>query len=384
LKKTNTLLFVHDSLPAEGISGMVVFLRHFTALKNWDIHILIPENAFQKEVVDLYPAHFKVHSFPIRLFWWPSFREDIPMMVRIRIWALSSLFKNYIKKIKPDVLISVPYHYYSVAIAQNAKQSHVPLISFLHDRWDITSNNPYIQSVRKHYAQQTLIKSNHILSVTKALITHYLGAMPAKAEVLFPIPDSEVKQGKVQTSIKHLIYAGTVEDHHINFFTKILPLLQEMGWQLSVISNSIDKIANLAQLFKSLNLIKAFKTNSEALEYMRNNASVILVNYGINIQDNPFASHSFPSKFVEYCGLAKPILAVAPTDSPFHQFLIAQKWLAFEEHFTISGFKNLLEKFSNERFYQKSLYQTKQLRIGAFNPIKIQERFEEVLMNLTK
>jgi hypothetical protein len=208
--------------------------------------------------------------------------------------------------------------------------------------------------------------------------------MPAKAEVLFPIPANEEKQGMVQTAIKHLVYAGTVEDHHIKFFTQVLPILQETGWQLSVISSSINKLTNLTQQFEGLNLIKAFKTNGEALDYMQKNASVILVNYGLSIIDNPFASHSFPSKFVEYCGLAKPILAVAPPDSPFHQFLIAQKWLAFEEHFTISGFKNLLENFLNEEFYQKSLNQAEQLRNGIFNPIKIQGRFVEVLISQIK
>jgi hypothetical protein len=380
LKKTNTLLFVHDSLPAEGISGMIVFLRHFTKLKDWEIHILIPESAYQKEVVDSYPLHFKVHTFPIRLFWWPSFREDIPIMVKIRVWALNNLFKKYIHQIKPHQLITVQYHYYSVAIAQLAKQIKLPLITFLHDRWDITSLNPYIQGVRTHYARQTLEKSSTILAVTEDLIKHYLVHVPSNAEVFYPIP-SDIPMNTVNTlNQKHLIYAGTIENHHFNLFELILPILAEKNWRFTVISNRLEGFTSLLDKFQCFKLVKAFETNYEALNYMQSHASAVLVNYGLTIADNPFASHSFPSKFVEYCHLGKPILTIAPQNTPFYKFLKSNNWLGFLDPFSTNSFKKLLENLDDKDFYSQNTQQTNKLSQSIFNTVKIQGNFENFLV----
>lgn len=375
-------MFVHDSLPAEGISGMIIFLRHFKQLKGWDIHILIPENAYQEAIVKQYPPHFHVHTFPLRLSWWPTFREDISIMVKLRLLVLSKLFKTYINKIKPNVLVTVQYHYYSVALSSNSKKTGIPLITFLHDRWDLTSHNHYIQSVRKYYARQALQKSEVILAVTENIVTHYLDKMPEKAKVFYPIPEGFLSEKKTAFHQKKLIYAGTVEGHHLTFFESILPLLKEIDWQFTVISNTPEKLKKLAQEYKCLAILPAFKTNRDAISYIKKHGGVILINYGLSQNDNPFAFHSFPSKFVEYCGLGLPILAVAPPGSPFHQFLKEKSWLAFMEQFSLTDLKNLLLNFNDEYFYQQNINQARELSESQFNRQIIQSKFEDILIQV--
>lgn len=372
---------MHDSLPQQGISGMIVFLRHFTLLKNWEIHILIPENAYREEIVKNYPPNFYVHTFPLRLFWWPTFREDIPIMVKIRVWVLSRLFQKYIDQIKPDQLISVQYHYYSVAIAQNAKKTKIPLICFLHDRWDLTSNNPYIQGVRMSYAQQTLKNSSVILSVTQELIQHYLGKSPNKGQVFYPIPEGYISKKTLTLSLKNLIYAGTVEEHHIVFFEKIMPHLKAINWKLTVICNDPEKLKILALNNPHLETLHSFETNKEALRYLDDNASALLVNYGLTNSANPFAFHSFPSKFVEYSHLGKPIITVAPKGSPFERFLTKNNWdllISDDQKLILT----LLNNLNQPTEWSKYAQQTEKIKNQYFNPEIIQDEFHSILTRL--
>lgn len=383
MDKPKKLLFVHDRLPAEGISGMIVFLRHFLRLQNWEIHILIPENAFNIEVINEYPKNFFVHTFKLRERWWPPFREHNSFLVNVRLFLLEIAFKKIVSRIKPDVSISVLYHYYSVVMANLCNRIKIPFILFLHDRWDDKTQKLKAQQSRLYFGEKTIKKSDFVFSVTDNLVKLYLQDLKANYEVLPPIPEGymvSIPLKKTDT----LIYAGSVDQHHLHLFDQILPVLAIHNYSFIVLTNELEKLSDLIIRHQNLVVKKSLPTNREALSFIASNASAILVNYGISEAENPDSLHSFPSKFIEYMHLEVPIITLTPKNSPFYKFLKENKWPLILEEPIVENMSIQLSLIKDKLALDNFKNIQKELVDDQYNPFQIQKRFELVLEQLLK
>ncbi len=381
MKSNKKLLFVHDSLPAEGISGMIVFLRHFKRLDDWEIHLLVPENAYRADIVATYPKNFIVHTFKFRKKWWPPFRENNSFLVKVRLFLMKKELHQFVETIQPHVLISVLFHYYSVVMARISKETGIPLIMFIHDLWDIKHSDIRIQNLRKNYAQDTILKSTYLLPVTDELIKYYLDEPISNYQILLPIPDGFIPQKKpVQT--KNIVYAGTIEQHHLNLFNDVLEVLEKKGYRLTVITNEPQKLWYLQENNSNLVVKKSFETNTQALSYIADTASAILVNYGTNKNINPFAMHSFPSKFVEFSHLGLPIITLSPTGSPFYNFLEENNYPLIITGDLKEELNQVLLNLSNEELYNQYSKACLDLAKSQFNSTNIHAQFNTVLMDM--
>ncbi|MFC3363636.1 glycosyltransferase [Pedobacter fastidiosus] len=375
------LLFVHDRLPAEGISGMIVFLRHFLRLQNWEIHILIPENASNIEVINGYPKNFFVHTFKLRRRLWPPFREHNSFLVNVRLFLLEKAFRKIVNRIKPDVTISVLYHYYSVVMANLCNRIKIPFVLFLHDRWDDKTKKLKAQQSRLYYGEKTIKKSDYIFSVTDNLVKLYLQDLNANYEVLPPIPEgytTPIPLKKKDT----LLYAGSVDQHHVRLFDQILPVLKANNYTLVVLTNELEKLDDLKNKHQNLDLKKSLPTNREALAFIASNASAILVNYGISEAENPDSLYSFPSKFIEYIHLEIPIITLTPENSPFYKFLKENKWPLILEGPIVENMSIQLGLIKDKLALDNFENIQKELVDNQYNPFQIQKRFELVLEQL--
>ncbi len=374
------ILFIHDQLPAEGISGQVIFLRHFQRLKDMEVHILVPENSYRADIVRSYPPNFIVHTFPLRQFWWPPSRESSGFLLSIRILLLSFLFKKIINEIRPQAVITVLYHYFAIGLTLGFPKKGVVLITFLHDSWIERTNSSFEKKCRIKYGARLLEKSNSILSVSKELAFLYKPKVDEKKLLVhFPIPHGGVKyklgwKDSFLNSI-HIVYAGTVEKHHLIIFEKIANAFSNTSNSFSIVSNGIDHCRYLLEYNPNLILKKAMR-NDEVLEYIAENASIVLVNYGLNETQNPFAAASFPSKFVEYSSLGLPTLCIAPMSSPFYGFLKNNNWGLLFSEANIDNMESILFSTKKRTVWESAARQAKDAYKQYFEAEKIQCQFE--------
>jgi hypothetical protein len=379
---TKKILFVHDRLPAEGISGMIIFLRHFKQLKNWQIHILIPENSFNAEIVNSYPKNFFVHTFKFRQSWWPPFRENNSILVKIRLLLMKKSFKKIFNIVKPDISISVLYHYYSVSIAALCLEKKSPFILFLHDRWDHKTIEPKAQQSRLKYGAKAIVNSNYVFTVTDNLVKLYVKNSIQHFEILPPIPAGYINSSTA-TKQNTIIYAGSLNQYHVHFFGEILTALSLKGYKLLVLTDEADKLSELTKKHHNLNIRKSLTSNLEALNFIADHATAILVNYGLNEGENLDSFYSFPSKFIEFIHLKIPIIAFAPIKSPFYLFLKENNWPLIIDTPIAEHISKLLEELDNEIVIDYFNKIQKKLVEGVYNPKLIQSRFESILDQLT-
>ena len=378
------LLFVHDQLPSEGISGQIIFLRHFLRLRDTEVHILIPQNAYRADIVKDYPKNFIVHVFPLRKFWWPPSRESNSFLLLIRIFLLSLHFKQIIRNISPDAVITVLYHYFSISLANAFPIQGVTLTTFLHDSWMEKTNDSIEKQNRIKFGNRLLTKSNHILSVTKELACLYSESIDdSKLHVHFPIPhgieNSKLIWRDSYSNSIHIVYAGTIESHHLIIFEKIAKAFNGTSNQFTIVSNGIEGCQFLLKYNPALILKAPFEKNQEVLEYMNDNASVILVNYGLNVTQNPYAASSFPSKFVEYCSLNIPIICIAPSSSPFYRFLKKNNWTLLFCDENQSNLETQIYALKERDIWEKNAIQTSNIYKQYFESEMIQTQFESLI-----
>ncbi|WP_165825449.1 glycosyltransferase family 4 protein [Pedobacter yonginense] len=292
-------------------------------------------------------------------------------------------FEKVVKDVKPDVAISVLYHFYSVALAQLCAKIKLPSILFLHDRWDNKTADKSAQQIRFQYGAEAISKSSYVLSVTEHLVEHYVKDSVSNCEIFPPIPEGYhgiSEKGAKQT----IVYAGSVNQYHIQLFDQILKVLALKNYTLLVITNELAKLNTLTKTHKNLIAKQALPSNTEAMGFIADNASAILVNYGLSEADNPDAFYSFPSKFIEFVHLNIPIIASAPKDSPFHSFLTDHNWPFMLGEPTAESMTKQLENLNNLMIVDQCFGIQRQLAAGIFNPDKIQERLESIINQAIK
>lgn len=375
------LLFIHDALPSQGISGQIVFLRHFERLKDWDIDLVVPDQVVNTSTTSL-PSNWKIHQLPSRQPFWPPFREENPILLRSRIWLWQKYIeKNILAKNKPDAILTVLWHYYAVTAANLAKKWDIPLFVIIHDCWDLRTASSRQAKIRKKYAEAVVAKANKVWSVTRQLGEYFTGKSFSNLEVLPPIP-SGYKGTKVgwKSSFNEaaiIIYAGTVEAYHYRSFGAIATAMKDSCDTLIIITNAGNETVNqLVNTFNNIKYIPSFPENQQAIEYIINHASAVLVSYGFSLTENLFAEYSFPSKFVEFSHTGLPILAVAPPESAFCTWLEENNWSLLIKLENIDAIKSMLQLLKQQQQWDNLAFQTSTVSEKYFSPERIHQVFE--------
>lgn len=374
-----SLVFIYDSLPAEGISGRVVFLRHFLALKDWDIHIVIPEYALNQEIADRYPDNFFVHTFPLRKRYWPSFSWSLHLLVWYRNILWANEIKKLLKGINPTVVIGVLSSVFSIAASYYAKQLNLRFVVFIHDNWlnGVEKNRKQI----KKYATRVLNTAYQILPVTTDLVSYFNSSLLKKTQVLLPVPCGHT--GKVlwreemKSSVNYL-HVGTVNHHTPYIFDHLLNKVLADNDKLSVIYYD-HPILHPFQHYNNFNRIDFFDTSIGALEYAINNCSALILYYGLTLEENPYALDSFPSRFVEFSHTGLPIICIAPKESSFYKFLHKKEWPLLFTQSDLGDLVSTLNLLKLSYFWRYYSNLTIALSQDEFSPEKIHNSFHTVL-----
>lgn len=370
-----SLVFIHDSLPTEGISGRIIFLRHFLELKDWDIHIIIPEYAFIQEVVDSYPENFFVHIFYLRKPYWPPFSWSFTPLVWFRNILWANEIKKLLKEISPAVVIGVLSSVFSIAASYYSKQLNIRFVVFIHDNW-LNSVKKNKKAIKK-YANSVLNSAEQILPVTVDLVTYFNRTLLKKTDVLLPIPSGHAGKAKWKEEMKSsisLLHVGTVNHHTPYIFDFLLNKVLDINDQLSAIYYDHP----ILQPFLSYNNFKRidfFDTSSQALDYAVNKCSVLVIYYGLTLEENPYALDSFPSRFIEFAHTGIPIICIAPQESSFYKFLEKKKWPLLFSKTNIEEISKYKELLKTKAFWETSANSTCDLVKREFLPSNIHDIF---------
>lgn len=379
-----SILFIHNKFPSEGASGNVVFLRHFEGLgEDYEIHIAVSEN-LKGTPVPNYSKNFHIHYIPLRKKAWPPFRESSTMLVQARIFLWQKQIEQLIQDIEPVCVISVLAHYLCVAAAQASYSKKIPFILFVHDRWDyINIHDPeHLKNQKLKFATKALNRANHILTVSESLVSKISKQYLSKTKLLFPIP-SGLKEHAVWTDEMKgsttIIHAGTINKYAVNVFTLLADKVLEPADKLKLIYVPMDFLEPLLYKYRNVSIIDFFPKSIQALEYVKGNATALLVYYGLSFDENPLAYDSFPSRFVEFTHTGVPIICIAPTGSEFHTFLKAVNWPLLYDEGTIENIKDCYDKLKNKQFWDFCAAATRNVAAKFFNPKALQSAFKQSL-----
>ena len=368
---SNKLLFIHDDIPRQGISGNIVFLRHFEKLQSWNIQIFVPEQVVNSQTYLGCKTSWNINSLPNRKFYWPPFRESSSLSINTRLWLWQkSIEKFMLKQGKPQAILTVLWHYYSVVACNISKKFNIPLFVIIHDRWDLRTNLPHIAKQRNTYAQKVLEQATKVWPVTLELGEYFLGKNSSKLQVLLPIPGGYVQKKTLWkpefANRLTLVYSGTVEKHHYQIFSTIATAMKGSEDCLIIVTNPNNEIGLvLALRFSNIKLLEYFPKNKDAVNFIVNNASAILVTYGFSIEENPFSEHSFPSKMIEFSYTGLPILSIAPVNSAFGKWLEKNQW-----HLIVTDNNTLVIKESLDLLKQKEAWNKMSSQTWSFSQKK--------------
>lgn len=377
------LVFIHNLLPTDGISGMVIFLRHFKRLEDWDIHILIPENSYVEAIVKNYPPNFFVHTFTLRKKYWLPFSAKLPFLLDIRLKQWADDITKKIKNITPDIVISVLAHFFCIPAALAAKKLHIPFYLFVHDNWAITNNTISVSKTKK-YAQIALRNATKILPVSLSLVSFYGKSHLEKTQLLFPIPNGFNQNATWNDEMASkfiLLHAGTINEYNVKIFEHILSLaMLSSNDSLKVIYGDYPALHKL-QKYSNYDRIPFFDNSINALRFAITEASALLVFYGLEPKDNVFGMDSFPSRFVEFVHTGLPIICIAPEESEFYRFLAKENWPLLFTNRNIEALKPAIQSLKKKEVWEICAEASLMLKEKYFDPAKIHQQFLNIILN---
>ncbi len=329
IRPLGNIISILDHPPGERNASSLVFRRHLTRLHDEGYAIRSVclsqyENLFEHDV----PWETK---FLPRTSKWNQFVDRWMFRANCRTWL--EQLKSSLSSHPPDTVFGLLWGKTMELSMAVADEYDSKLVLFVHD-------NPYtrVKGVKKARALQTLIEKNiaradMVYAVSQRLL-NAIGASPERSRVLLPI-GAEGTRHTVGTnglpsscefhkSRPVLAYAGTVYYELSEILKRIATKLSEIGWDLLVICNEKDRSRD-ESLWAPENIhhVPMFRTSEEARAFLRSTADALLV------ATSPAANYlrdSFPSKFIDFAQLEKPIVVVAPHDCALSDWAQSNDW----------------------------------------------------------
>ncbi len=304
--------------PMEGAGSAIIVLRHLRRLaeNGWNIYVISDwGQSTQMCEQEGWPVFFLPH----RKFWWPPLIADNSILLAIRLWLWAGVCYKFLGLSKPDAVFTY-LSAFSVILSQVAvgfsKRYSIPLSVIIHDNPECFCNSiDEAVKTRKHY--QRVIMNAHQNWYASPQLADYYSQAGDRSSILPPIPDGWKGKSKWIPAFSErplIIYAGNIWEVQFSLIGTIAVETAAAGGRLMVIVKMTPAVEAFCQKYP-VEWKEPFNTNIEALDFMAQNATALLVSYTETIDRMPWIKTSFPSKLVEYSHLGIPILIVAPVDS---------------------------------------------------------------------
>lgn len=302
--------------PEPGHGSGIIALRHLRRLhaEGWRITVACDEGARWTP-----PAGWGVISLPRRKPGWPPCREDIAVSVRLR----GRLLARELARALPgpvDVVLTVLWgDVFTEAARVVSHLWRAPLAILAHDRPELMMETPG-ESARRvwgAFARRAVHDAAIAWPVTRGLLDAYHPPRSLRVRELPPIPDPAGPDRAAWREAHRLrpvvIHAGRIHAHQRDNFDLVASTLAAAGGEFRLVAPADDPVwRELSARHPSVVRVDPFPTNEAVKDYLRENASALLVSYHHDPAVQPWAATSFPSKLIDYAPLGVPVAILAP------------------------------------------------------------------------
>ena len=364
--------------PAEDTGSPVIVLRHLQRLSQdgWNISIVAESG---QDAMACHREHWTLHSLPLRRWWWPPYRRDLPVARAVRTWLLAGECQRLMAGNPPDAVLGyLAAHddFYAEIAMRHARRCGAPLSLLVHDDATAFATDPTEKNRLRRRRASITRQAHRCWFVSPELAAAY--GLPAAAQrVLPPIPGTRPQFARWQVAFAsqpQVYYAGFVWPAQLRLLRRIAETLAEAGAGLVVVTRPSTA---LIEFFRSAPIIHLapFPSNREALAHLAREAAGVLVSYSDTVEEMPWIATSFPSKLVEYAQLGLPCAIVAPPDSAVGRWAQRDGYADFFPPTDLAQLGAWARDLQNETTWEQRSRPTRQLAGGEFNPEKIQAVF---------
>lgn len=377
------ILVVSFLPPAPGTGTPVILRRHLQRLesKGWKISIAVPE--LHLRATDDISTSWQVIPLASRRWWWPPVRPQIPLSLELRLplWRLEC--EQALGNQRPCAILTVLWDIYPLFATHLSKHWNVPLSVIIHDQEELWTSEAKRHQVQQR-SQRVLKQASRILPVSNELKDAYHLNKTQNVNVLPPIPETFNQQFVVWRDCFQqnpvVAHAGSLHPFQISNFYSLAQSLQKVNGTLLIIAKGDNP--TLLELLKTCPNVKhqePFEHNRDAIQFLADKASCILVSYAFSLNQQPWATTSFPSKLVEFSHLGLPILILAPSSTAIGRWSIEHHWLSYINQLDESQLLKVLTKLTIKETWIDMANQTRNVALTEFDANLIQSQFESEL-----
>ena len=375
------ILFASNSPPKQGAGSPIIIDRHLRRLssKNYKVSILATE---QSIVTENFPDSWQTIAMPMRRWWWPPYRPEIPGLLdlRFRCWQLEC--ERVLMNERPSAILTVLKGVYSLFAAHLSKSWQIPLTVIVHDQEELWASSETESSWIRQHSIAVLNQAARVWPVSQELGDAYKVKGPSKISVFLPIPEGK-HQSFVEwkDSFKNpvIAYAGSLYVGQSDLFSSIASALKKInGTLLLIIPKDKFDLLNLPD-YSNVKYQEPFDKNVDVINFLSENASCILVPYPLDLTKHPWAATCFPSKLVEFSHLGLPLLTVAPPNTAFSNWAKRHNWLSHLSDTNEAELLKFLNQLTKKETWMKMAQESRDVAADEFNPNVIQAQFESEL-----
>ncbi|WP_406827379.1 hypothetical protein [Pedobacter sp. KACC 23697] len=316
-------------------------------------------------------------------FWHPPLRKVTPLLTRVRTrFQAKSLIQTF-NFTKGDILIGLLEDYVSYLICFLAKQADIPFYLFFHD-----------DNIFNRYFKENILTRKQINSIIENCRHFFVVSEPMKevislhggknVSVIYPIPDGAfVAHGK---RIKPEKFTFAISGMLLPYFfektvEKINDAVEETDTNLTLIGSFNQEYKDSLQHKIKISIYPRFEKLYDLFKFLVEETDVIIVFYSSDTNEEIRSRYSFPSRFVEFCHLGKPILIIAPESAAISKWAIKNSWLSYVNNETKTDLVGVINKLKNPDFRLACIKQCQYFAEKDFNPMIIHNRLKLLIEN---
>lgn len=368
--------------PDMGTGSPIIMLRHLRRLAahGWKVSV-VGESGQSTSNTEGWP----VYHLSLRKAWWPPFRPENALLRKVRMGLWAGECAGFFDPPPQAVLtyLSLYSELHSEVAAHYALRCGAPLTVIVHDY------PPDFPGFQKQKVEAVLRRNQWILEqaqqtwfVSPELADKY--ALPAKKKkVLIPIPEGCATPARWRAEFAQkplLVYAGYSYPAQIPLFRKLARAIDSAGGRLLILSRKTPEIEDLCAS-EPVEHRELFATNREALEFVSSSAAALLVSYCERVEEMPWITTSFPSKFAEFSHTGLPTLIVAPGESAIGTWALRNGYPDFLTADRLDSVGAFVENLKSESAWTKKSQSVTRFAQTEFNPDVIQAALESKLTN---
>ena len=368
--------------PDLGTGSPIILLRHLRRLAahGWRVSV-VGESGQSAQNTEGWP----LFHLSLRKVWWPPFRPDNALLrsVRMRLWAgeCAGFFEQSPQAVLTYMSLYSELH--SEVAAHYALRCGAPLSVIVHDYPPDFPEFPRqnVEAVLRR--QHWILRNAHQIWFVSPELADQYDIPASKKNVLAPIPEGCASPARWRVAFAQrplLVYAGYSYPVQIPLFRKLARAIDAAGGRLLILSRKTPELEALCAT-EPVERRDLFATNREALEFVSTSAAALLVSYCERVEEMPWITTSFPSKFAEFSHTGLPTLLVAPQKSALGGWARRQNYPDYLDADQLHSVAAFVEDLKNEAAWNKKSQLVTRFAQTEFNPDVIQAALESKLTN---